>query len=45
MVVTARDIERHQRDQGDDHHAGHHLEAQLGVQQPLDQRPARDVRL
>ena len=32
------DVERHQREQRDDHHAGHHLEPQLGAEQPPQQR-------
>ena len=33
------DVERRERDQRDDHDARHHLEAQLGAQQPPEQRP------
>ena len=32
------DVERHQREQRDDHHAGHHLEPQLGAEQPPQER-------
>ena len=32
------DVERDQREQRDDHHAGHHLEPQLGAEQPPQER-------